>query len=241
MKRREFLGGLATLAATPALADDNMAPAEDPKSKATFEKRDAYWSSIGKLETDVIAYIINPMFQNAPPWPNVRQAYRIVRPPNSLIIASDGLSDLAPGQESTSQGFGCEVFIEVPELAMATFDEIKSSWAFSAIENFAMNVAASEGISDAIQRYGILSMELPIDNAPAGLAHRQRGVGALINLPTPYPAKLSLPLADIDIIPLTLVTARELDRLVSGGAKVRGELAASRAARGTGHKTVSRT
>ena len=28
-----------------------------------------YWESIGSVDSDVLTYVINPMFQGAPPWP----------------------------------------------------------------------------------------------------------------------------------------------------------------------------
>ena len=55
-----------------------------------------YWESIGSVDSDVLTYVINPMFQGAPPWPNTRQAYRLVRTDDTLIIASDGLADPFP-------------------------------------------------------------------------------------------------------------------------------------------------
>jgi hypothetical protein len=238
MRRRDVLGGLAAMAAGSAYAGDGPPAAVDPKVKETYDKRAAYWSTIGKVETDVISYIVNPQFMGSPPWPDSRQAYVVVRPPKSLIIASDGLSDFVGTGESARQGFGCEVFLEIPELANATFEEIKTSWVFSALENFAQNVAANEGLSSQLDRYGILSMELPIDNAPASFTHSRGTVGALINMPTPYPAKLSLPAGTVDMIPLTLVTKRELNKIVSGGRDGRSAVAAERSARGTGHKTV---
>ena len=84
---------------------------------------DAYWSSIGNTNNDLLAYCINPQFLGAPPWPNMRQAYRIVRTPKTLILASDGLSDVVA--ENGRFGLGMEVCIEVKGLQDLAFDEIK--------------------------------------------------------------------------------------------------------------------
>jgi hypothetical protein len=208
--------------------------------EAAWAARESYWSAIGPVDGDVISYIINPQFMNAPPWPNTRQAYRIVRPPGSLIIASDGMSDPYPDDGPPETGFGCEVFIEVPELEGATFDDIRQSWAFAAVESFAMNVAALGGLGDALTRLRIISMELPLDNAPDALVHDNGSVGALINLPTPYPGKLVMPSGDqIDIVPLTLIPPADLDTVVRERARGRQRIAEARARSGLGHRTYA--
>jgi hypothetical protein len=115
---------------------------DDPRIAQGHARFDHYWSSIGASDPDLIAYLVNPMFQGKPAWPNTRQAYRVVRPPGSLIIASDGLCDPFVGTDIVNkQGFGCEVYIEAPEFSGADFDTLRGSWAFRVIENFAMNVA----------------------------------------------------------------------------------------------------
>src|SRR5262249_21684709 len=108
---------------------------DDPRIQAGYQSLQAYWDGIGPSDPDVIAYMINPQFRGKPGWPNLRQAYRIVRPPGTLIIASDGLSDPFVGSDiEDSNGFDMEVFIETPDLADADFAAIRDSWAFSVIE-----------------------------------------------------------------------------------------------------------
>src|SRR5687767_4405409 len=98
------------------------------KSHAVME---ATWSSWGALEPDVIAHLINPTFMGGPRWPGMRQAYRVARSADLVLIASDGLSDpYDPGfGPDDTNGLGLEVFA-------VTGDDI-----------------AREGV-DAVTRYG---------------------------------------------------------------------------------------
>jgi hypothetical protein len=123
-----------------------MISQDDPRIEGGYQSLQAYWGEIGPSDPDVISYLLNPQFQGKPAWPNMRQAYRIVRPPRALIIASDGLSDPFVGTDiEDHNGFDMEVFIETPDIAGADFAAIRGSWVFSLIENFAMNVAAWVG------------------------------------------------------------------------------------------------
>jgi hypothetical protein len=209
----------------------------DPRIAQGHARLDRYWSSIGASDPDLIAYLVNPMFQGKPAWPNTRQAYRIVRPPGSLIIASDGLCDPFVGTDVTEkQGFGCEVYIEAPEFSAADFDTLRGSWAFRVIENFAMNVADWRGLSQQIARHGVISTEFDMRGVLPDTALLADGAaGFLVNLvPSGRPARIDDMPCPIDIVALTLLTPAELDQLRTGGAAARQSLAAARAGAG-GH------
>jgi hypothetical protein len=208
------------------IIDDN-----DPRIAAGHARLDRYWSAIGPSDPDLIAYLVNPMFQGKPAWPNTRQAYRVVRPPGSLILASDGLSDPFVGSDRTdAQGFGCEVYIEAPQFTGADFATLRDSWAFRVIENFAMNVAGWGGISEQIARLGVLSTEFDMRNVlPDAALSADGSAGFLVNLkPRDREVRISdMPFGPVDIIALTLLTPGELEQVRSGGASARQTLAAA--------------
>ncbi|MDP5104398.1 MAG: hypothetical protein NWP98_10775 [Erythrobacter sp.] len=224
-----------------ALANQRNAPPvigiDDPRYDSFFAARAAVWSTCGKVDDDVIAYLISPEFNGAPAWPTTRQAFRVVRPEGSLIIASDGLSDLFVDTNLTQAGFECEVYIESPDLAGSGFADIRSSWQFDLIESLARNVADFGGIQGPISKYGIFSMELP---APATMpAHwlTQRGtVGALVNMTVPdRPARCQLDEGvEIRIVALTILLPDETEYVVAGGAETRAEIAQRLISSGTG-------
>lgn len=210
----------------------NLIEESDPRIAQGHAKLGDYWSAIGPSDPDFISYLVNPMFQGKPAWPNTRQAYRVVRPPGSLIIASDGLSDPFVGTDmADAQGFGCEVYIETPQFAGADFATLRDSWAFALIENFAMNVANWGGVSHQIEKYGVISTEFDMRGVLPDSALTEDGsAGFLVNLQPPgRAARIDMPFGPVDIIALTLLTPAELEALRAGGADARHKLAATRA------------
>lgn len=242
-----WLAGLFRPAGAPA--DDRALPQadaggeppmnaiDDPRYDTFFNARSQMWSNIGTVDEDIIAYVISPEFLGAPAWPTTRQAFRKVRTAGSLIIASDGLSDLFADTDSAKPGFGCEVFIECPDLAGAAFEDVRGSWQFDLIETLARNVASLGGILAPIRQYGVFSMELP---APATMpAHwsTQRGtVGALINVTVPGRPSFRQLDADTEIrlVAMTILLPDETEYVVAGGAETRFEMAERLKASGTG-------
>ena len=214
--------------APPPSDEAPMITLDDPRYMRFAEARDAYWRGVGTLDDDVIAYLISPQFQGKPAWPTTRQAYRTVRTTDSVIIASDGMTDLFVDTNMPDPGFRTEVYIETPSLIGADFDTIKRSWAFDLIENFAANIADAGGIDHQLERHGILSIELP---APESLPQEWRTsedfVGALINVPTPG-RQSQVDLGDgvaALMVPLTLLTPAETAYVVEHGAQGRAEIA----------------
>jgi hypothetical protein len=201
---------------------------DDPRYERFFAARTQAWSAIGSVDDDVIAYLISPQFSGAPAWPTTRQSYRVVRPPQSLIIASDGLSDLFADTAMQEPGFGCEVYLESPDLAGADFAAIRASWQFALIENFAQNVADFGGINGPLDKYGIISMELPAPATMPGQWVTERGsVGVLINLGAEgRPAQCQLDEGvTIRLVALTTLLPDEVEHVISGGGAARSALA----------------
>ena len=210
---------------------------DDPRYEQFATARRQVWSPVGTVDDDVIAYLISPELQGLPAWPTTRQSYLTIRAPGSLIIASDGLSDLFVDTDSQQAGFGCEVYLESPDLADADFAAIRSSWQFSLIENFAQNVADFGGITGPLEKYGVISMELPAPaNMPARWVTDRQSVGALIDIQVPgRPAQARLGEgADIRLIALTLLLPDEVNHAVDAGDAGRTELAQRLIASGTG-------
>lgn len=214
-----------------------------PQEAATYDARDSYWDKIGVSDADLISYAVNPQFLGAPAWPNTRQAYRLVRTGDSLIIASDGLCDPFPESmgKGENNGLGMEVFIEIPGWQERTLEQVHNSWAFSAVELFAQNTAGAGGFLSQIEKHGVMSMELPLERAPKGWVAQSGNVGALIDVPVAPGLNLihELPGGEpARLVPLTLIQPRELTACVKGGAKERRALAQDLVAAGNGHRTV---
>lgn len=225
-------------------ADNQTAQTDThPMAAETHARMDAAWAAIGQSDADLLGYIVNPQFSGAPPWPNMRQAFRVVRLPDSLIIASDGLADPAPDQTDADDvsGFGAEVYIELPGLQDLPQAEIMSHWAFGLIESFARNLASWGGINASLDRYGVLSTALPVPAEPApGWLDDDGNIGVLVGIPVPgRAASVDLPLGPARLVAVTLLHPTELAFVATGGAQARAELVQALDAAGTQHLSVA--
>lgn len=231
---------------TPPFGD----PPAPPPSGGSHAALDAFWSSVGALESDVIANAISPQFTGGPRWPTPRQAYRVVRRGETILIATDGLSDPADGEPD---GFGCELFIETADLAPELRGEpgdVMSparSWAFEVLRYIAATVADAGGINCQLDRYGVISTEAPGANTveamraqvPPRFFDENGSLGILIGGP---PADFAAavpnpPNGPIRIVPVVLITAAEMERIRHGGAAARDQLVADLAASPTGWRS----
>lgn len=211
--------------------------AEHDARQVAFEKtcaqRDTYWASIGMVEKDVLGHLISPQLMGGPAWPTTRQAYRVVRRANTIIIATDGMSDPFNDSERDGNGFGMELFVETeditPEHAGKPGDisQLSRSWAFELISNVASTVAGAGGIVPQLERYEVLSVEIPgVSQShtigaqlPSHYMTEDDCLGILLNVPvTAFLTRLdSMPLSPVTMVPITLITAHELERLRQGG------------------------
>lgn len=190
---------------------------DDPRIAQGQDMVHGHWRKFGALDDDVISYIVNPSFMGAPPWPNQRQAYRVLRRGESVILASDGLSDpfVGTGRNDTS-GYGLELWIEAPGLQDADFDSLKADPAFRLLEIAAQNVAGHGGVAALLDKLGGLSMAIPMGaEAPEGWADADGQVGLLIGLQVPeISTRLEAPFGPIRTVCLTPLRPDETEAIV---------------------------
>jgi hypothetical protein len=168
-----------------------------------------------------------------PAWPTVRQAYRVIRRPGTILIATDGMSDPFEPPVAEGNGFGMELFIETadipPELAgtVGYIGELPRSWAFELLYIAAASVAQAGGIQSQLERYGGYSMEFPgvsksrsfSAQLPARFVTANDCVGILFGVPVAgFLTRIDdMPLTPVSIVPVTLITAEELEAVRQGG------------------------
>jgi hypothetical protein len=213
---------------------------------------DRYWGSIGTVERDVLAYMISPSFSGGPYWPSTRQAYRVIRRGDNIIIATEGLSDpFDDDAEGTGNGFEMELFLEtadIPEHARGPLGDVapfQRSWAFELVEHIAKTVADAGGITHRLDQYGALSIEIPgfslsshmSDQLPAHFVTEDDSTGVLLGAPEPdFPTRLDdMPLSPVRMVSVVLITASELEYIRSGGRAARDDLVNRLKAAGIGH------
>lgn len=204
-------------------ANPNRRDPNDPSYQQTYDAIQAYWEKIGTVDPDVITYIINPMFMGSPSWPSGRQAFKIIRTAESLIIASDGLSD--PFEEDKNEqrnGFEMEVFIEVNGQQDMAFDDIKSSAAFALIEQTARQVADWGGITKLLDQINVASSEIPVssDAIPAEFLTPDGNVGVLFGMVARGRPKIvaDTPLSPVQMVPVTVLLPSEVQEVAQSKA-----------------------
>lgn len=234
-------------------ADTAEDAADQAARQASSECLDRHWRSVGSVEQDVLGHVISPSFLGGPDWPSTRQAYRIVRRGDSVIIATDGLSDPFDGAPELGNGFEMELFLETGDLAEGTRGEVGDvtplmrSWALDVMRTVAGTVADAGGITHQLEDYGVLSVELPgaseaphlSDQIPTRFVTEDDCVGVLVGGPAPdFATRLEdMPLSPVTLVPVVLITAAELEHVRMGGRKAREALVQQLTAAGHGHRS----
>ncbi|MCG8294147.1 suppressor of fused domain protein [Pseudomonas entomophila] len=212
---------------------------------------DRHWQTVGNVEQDVLGHAISPSLMGGPHWPSTRQAYRVVRRERSILLASDGLSDPFDDVEGAGNGFELELFVEsadFPETVYGKTGDVSpfmGSWAFDVVRTVADTVADAGGINHRLERFGVLSFELPgvsespcmKGQLPAHFVTEDDCLGVLVGGPAPdFSTHLAdMPLSPVTLVPVVVITAAELDYVRNGGGQARMDLVERLQAAGHGH------
>ncbi|MGK5047917.1 hypothetical protein ACQ4WP_18765 [Janthinobacterium sp. GB4P2] len=206
--------------------------------------RDAFYATLGAMDGDALAPLLNPAFMGGPRWPSLRQAWRVIRRPGSIVIASDGLSD--PFEDDADvfvpRGHLLEVCIEAP---LAAFDgqEVAQSWLFDLVYQVSQNVADHGSIDLLLQRHGSVSMVLDLQDAPKGLEDENEQVGVLLAQgAATLPSTFDTPYGEVMLLTITVLQPAELAYLSEAADKAqsRRDLAAALTASPTGYLSLAK-
>ncbi|NBV19043.1 hypothetical protein [Janthinobacterium sp.] len=205
--------------------------------------RDAFYATLGEVDADVLAPLVNPAFTGGPRWPSLRQAWRVIRRADSILIASDGLSDPFEDDDDVfvPRGHLLEVCIEAP---LSAFDggAVQASWLFDVIYQVSQNVADHGSIDLLVQRHGSVSMALEVQDAPMGLEDENAQVGVLLAQGTAtIPPSLATPYGAVMLLTATVLQPAEMAHIgeAADKAQSRRDLAAALGASPTGHWSVA--
>ena len=242
-------------------------PAASPKGRVTVEgghiqlpspsveaiaqtrrARTAYWDAVGTSDVDFLGYPVSPQVLGMPAWPTQTQRFRVIRTENSLIIASEGLSDPFGTFDARGQGngFGVEVFLEICGGQGLSAEDLRKSWAFKAVEHAARIFAYGQDLAAMVHDNDVLSVDLPSNCVPAGwiVPGVAEPAGALLNIGQPSGRVniAGMPLGPVRAVPLTPIFPEELESCLIEGASERRALANDLLTTGIGHRMkTSRT
>lgn len=119
----------------------------------TNEAREKLFSSLGQVDPDVIAHIINPAFMGGPRWPALRQAFSVIRTNTSIKVVSNGLSDPFDDVVEPNNGFRLEVVAETKEKVGA---DISGSWLFKLVYAVSQQAAHSGQLASFVAQLTVL-------------------------------------------------------------------------------------
>lgn len=203
----------------------------EQRAKAAAQARLAFWRTLGDASDDVLAPLLGPALLGGARWPT-RPAWRTITREGRTAIASDALSD--PWDDEYGIGFGLELWIESDGPVPVPI----GSWLLAAVQEVSYTCAGHGGVRKLIDELGVISIEVAGRAFPAELHNQHGRVGVLMNVPTnDVPSWMTLPEGRARLVPLTVLTKRELDFVVERGEAGRIELARALAASPTGFRS----
>ncbi|KAB8041593.1 hypothetical protein [Janthinobacterium aquaticum] len=194
---------------------------------AACAARDAFYATLGTPDADVLAPLVNPAFMGGPRWPSLRQAWRVIRTADTMIIASDGLSDPFEDDDDIFEPLGhlLEVCVEFPVAALDG-GEISASWLFDLVYQVSQNVADHGSIDLLVQRHGSVSLALDLQQPPAGLENEYEQVGVVLTQGAGrLPAQFDTPYGPVMLLVATVLQPAELDAIGAADDKAQARTA----------------
>jgi hypothetical protein len=189
----------------------------------TCKARDEFYSSVGNVEPDVVAHVINPAFMGGPAWPALRQAFSIIHRGDNTIVISNGLSDPFDDVEKPNTGFGIEIYAETKERIEGNITE---SSLFKLVHATAQQAAHSGQMADFVRQHGVITMELYADDCGLHQYQNENGmVGIMIGVEHPdVPKKFDFPGGEVILAAVQVLTPEELSYVAEARAEGRNNL-----------------
>jgi len=209
---------------------------KEARRLAMYNVRQKFWSGIGKVDSDVLAPMINPAFMGQPAWPDLRQAFIRIVTEDSVIFATDGLSDEFSESEDPDHGFEIELYVELPldEFREIPIGSFATTWAFQLVNQAAMNAANSGAYRNMADDYNVFSTELYNVEVPDHYINQEQRVGVLIGMASKHVPEMLVD-RDVRVLSLTIIQLRELEYLIANGGQGRRDLVAKLEASGNGN------
>lgn len=200
---------------------------KEERQNKNYELRDRFWNKVGNLDKHVLSYNINPAFMNQPAWPDLRQAYRRILTEDSVIVATDGLSDEFSESESADNGFEIELYVELndPEYMKMSLQELGNTWVFQLLHQAALNAAYSGNYKQLAEDHDVFSTEFYDVELSDKYLTSEETVGVLIGMESKkVPSKVELFASEVLMLSVTLLKLDELEYIVENGGEGRREI-----------------
>jgi hypothetical protein len=190
---------------------------------ATCDARDELYASIGEVDPDVIAHLVNPAFMGGPAWPALRQAFSIIHRDGNTMVISNGLADPFDDKKEKNSGFNIEIYAETNEEIEGNIAE---SSVFKLVYATAQQAAHSGQVASFVEQYGVITMELFADDCGLHQFQNENGmVGIMIGVEHPEtPKKVEFPGGEVILASVQILTPCELEYVAEARAAGRNSL-----------------
>jgi hypothetical protein len=199
----------------------------------TYAARDAALRQWGEVDPLVLSHLINPAFAGGPRWPDLRQAFRVVRDGANTIVCSDGLADPFDDVTEPNVGFGVEIMCESSDPIEGA---VQNDWPFWIAYDVAQQAAHHGGFRELFDELGVLSMEIKNRFGPDEMATPENRIGLLLGLSAPNRnTEWVFPAGTVKVVTVKVLHPSELAFVVNEGQAGRERLRDLFAETGTHH------
>lgn len=199
----------------------------------TYAARDGALRQWGEVDPLVLAHIMNPAEMGGPRWPDLRQAFRVVRDGTNTIVCSDGLADPFDDATEPNVGFGVEIMCETSDPIEGA---IQNDWPFWIAYDVAQQAAHHGGFRELLDELGVLSMEINNRYGPSEMATPENRIGLLLGLTAPNRnTEWAFPSGTVKVVTVKVLHPSELAFVVNEGQTGRERLRDLFAETGTHH------
>ena len=195
--------------------------AGDPRIDEGRQRVYTHWSSVGRVDEEVVGYDPDLKASGTPAWPSQRQEYHAVHTDDGLIIVTDGLTDPFVGTDrDDSSGWGLEFYIEIISQNSESYLDKEELPEMEVLEQVAYNAIEHGRIRELIDELGVLSITIPME---CQLGERWEDADGLIGLLLWVPPKrrnweLALPFGEVRFVAVTPLLPQELSYAAQGAA-----------------------
>ena len=169
------------------------------------------------MDPYVLSYFLNPALIGRCGWSFVRQAFVKVETPNTVILASDGLSNPFDALDEPNQGFSLECFIESDDPALRKTLPISLRCGNFIVIQCGASHRGSWGHKGVAGAAWSSSMELSSIDVMEPFRDEE-GVGVLLGLDSIHiPPSIEGPASNIRLVSIKILTSRELQYVLRHG------------------------
>lgn len=220
----------AEICSNPRIKDWGEMPADSPDLKALERRtaaisegrqlREAAYTAIGEMESDVFAPLLSPQFTGGQPWPAGRPQFRCIHTPDSTVLISDGISDCFEDEDRDEalryNGYGLEFFMEFS--GYHAFSDLTGHYGLSILEQVCGVAIGHGGVAELLDTRGAVSIQLSGITLPDLWLDAEGNCGVLLHqASTAVPDSIQLNKEEVKLVSCRLLTGSDLKACARDG------------------------